>query len=91
MDRQGTWEILLLPVGKDAGKGTASVNNPDPRPVATSAWRRERHGEHEPQQTPAEPAGEINKPKDLRGQGAARLAAVLAGESPVGAILSLAP
>ena len=21
MDRQGTWEILLLPVGKDAGKG----------------------------------------------------------------------
>ena len=32
MDRQRTWEILLLPVGKDAGKGTASVNNPDPGP-----------------------------------------------------------
>ena len=32
MDRQGTWEILLLPVGKIAGKGTASVNNPDPGP-----------------------------------------------------------
>ena len=25
MDRQGTWEILLLPVGKEAGKGIASV------------------------------------------------------------------
>ncbi len=31
------------------------------------------------------------RPVDIRRQGAARLAAVLAGESPVGAILSLAP
>ena len=68
MDRQGTWEILLLPVGKDAGVGTASVNNPGPRPVVRSAWRRERSGEYEPRQTPAEPAGEINKPKDMREQ-----------------------
>ncbi len=32
MDRQGTWEILLLPVGKNAGKGIASVTNKDPGP-----------------------------------------------------------
>ena len=25
MGRQGTWEILLLPAGKDAGKGIASM------------------------------------------------------------------
>ena len=29
MDRQGTWEILLLPVGKTAAAGSASVNKPD--------------------------------------------------------------
>ena len=32
MDRQGTWEILLLPVGKAAGTGMASMNNPHPGP-----------------------------------------------------------
>ena len=35
MDRQGTWEILLLPVGKNAGKGTASVPRQTPNPMAT--------------------------------------------------------
>ena len=34
---------------------------------------------------------EMAAAEDIEGQGAARLAAVLAGESPVGAILSLAP
>ena len=27
MGGQETWEVLLLPVGEDAGRGTASVNN----------------------------------------------------------------
>ncbi len=40
----------------------------------------------------AKPFREINGiAHEMKGQGAARLAAVLAGESPVGAILSLAP
>ena len=30
MGSQGTWEILLLPVGEIAGGGTASVINKDP-------------------------------------------------------------
>ena len=91
MGRQGTWEILLLPVGKDAGKGIASmkIQTPVRRRACTATGAPQ--GGHEPWQAPAEPAGENNKPKDMRGQGAARLAAVLAGESPVGAILSLAP
>ena len=68
MDRQGTWEILLLPVGKTAGMGTASVNNPDPGPPPGlygdgSASRRT--------QTPTGVRGagwRINKPKAMRGQ-----------------------
>ena len=68
MDRQGTWEILLLPVGKIAGKGTASVNNPDPGPSSGLHGGGSALGEHEPRQTPAEPAGEINKPEDMREQ-----------------------
>ena len=68
MDRQGTWEILLLPVGKDAGKGTASENNPDPGPSPSLHGGGSAHGGHEPQQALAEPAGEINKPKAMRGQ-----------------------
>ena len=68
MGRQGTWEILLLPVGKNAGKGTASENNPDPGPSpglhgGGSASRRTRT-----RQAPAEPTGENNKPEDVRGQ-----------------------
>ena len=40
-----------------------------PRPVAGPARRRERpQGGHEPRQAPAEPAGEINKPKDMQEQ-----------------------
>ena len=68
MGRQGTWEILLLPVGKNAGKGAASVNNPDPGPSpdlhggGSAPWRTRTR------QAPAEPAGENNKPKDMRGQ-----------------------
>ena len=54
--RQGRW------------KGDGQCEQSRPWPVATSAWRRERHGEHEPQQTPAEPAGENNKPKEVREQ-----------------------
>ena len=41
MDRQGTWEILLLPAGKNAEKGIASMKS-RPRPVAGPARRRER-------------------------------------------------
>ena len=33
MDRQGTWEILLLPADNNAGKGSASVTNKDPGPL----------------------------------------------------------
>ncbi len=68
MDRVGTWEILLLPVGKDAGKGNASVNNPDPGPSPGLHGGGSAHGEHEPRQVPVEPAGETNKPKDMRGR-----------------------
>ena len=68
MGRQGTWEILLLPVGKTAGVGTASVNNPDPGPSPGLHGDGSAHGEHEPRQAPAEPAGENNKPKAMRGQ-----------------------
>ena len=69
MGRQGTWEILLLPVGKEAGKGIASVK------IQTPVRRRGLYGDgrrpiggHEPRQAPAEPDGENNKPKDMRGQ-----------------------
>ena len=38
MDRQGTWEILLLPTGIEAGKGIASINpDPGPSPACTAA------------------------------------------------------
>ena len=68
MDRQGTWEILLLPVGRDAGKGTASmeIQTPARRRACTATGAPQ--GGHEPRQAPAEPAGKINKPKDMRGQ-----------------------
>ena len=68
MDRQGTWEILPLPAGKDAGEGKASENNPDP------GLSPGLHGDGSPpwrtrtRQAPAEPAGETNKPKAMRGQ-----------------------
>ncbi len=69
MDRQGTWEILLLPVGKDAGKGSASVTNKDPGPPpGLYGDGSARQGGHEPRQALAEPAGETNKPKAMRGQ-----------------------
>ena len=68
MGRQGTWEILLLPAGKDAGKGIASVTNKDPGPSPGLRGGGSAHGGHEPRQAPAEPAGETNKPKDMRGQ-----------------------
>ena len=68
MGRQGTWEILLLPAGKDAGEGNASmtIQTPARRRACTAAGAPE--GGHEPRQAPAEPAGETNKPKDMRGQ-----------------------
>ena len=68
MDRQGTWEILLLPVGKTAGVGIASVNNQDPGPPPGlygdgSASRRTRTS------AGARGAGwRINKPKDTQEQ-----------------------
>ena len=68
MGRQGTWEILLLPAGEDAGKGPASENNPDPGLSPGLHGGRSAHGEHEPRQAPAEPAGETNKPKAMWGQ-----------------------
>ena len=68
MDRQGTWEILLLPAGKDAGKGTASVTKKDPGPSPGLHGGGSAHGGHEPRQAPAEPAGETNKPKAMREQ-----------------------
>ena len=34
MGSQEIWEILLLPVGKVAGGGMASVNNIDPGPAS---------------------------------------------------------
>ena len=39
MGRQGTWEILLLPAGKDAGKGIASmkIQTPVRRRTCTAA------------------------------------------------------
>ena len=68
MGRQGTWEILLLPAGKDAGKGIASmkIQTPARRRACTATGALE--GGHEHEQAPAEPAGENNKPKDMRGQ-----------------------
>ena len=68
MDRQGTWEILPLPARKDAGEGIASINNPNPGPPPGLYGDGSAHGGHEPQQASAEPAGETNKPKDMRGQ-----------------------
>ncbi len=68
MDRQGTWEILLLPAGETAGTGKASVNNINPGPPSGLHDGGSAHGGHEPRQAPAEPAGETNKPKVMRGQ-----------------------
>ena len=68
MDRQETWEILLLPAGETAGTGTASVINKDPGPSPGLHGGGSAHGGHEPRQAPAEPAGETNKPKAMWGQ-----------------------
>ena len=68
MDCQGTWEILLLPASKDAGKGSASVTNKDPGPSPGLYGGGSAHGEHEPRQAPVEPAGETNEPKAMREQ-----------------------
>ena len=68
MDRQGTWEILLLPVGKTAGVGTAGVTNPDPGPPSGLHGGGSAHGGHESRQAPAEPVSENNKPKAIQGQ-----------------------
>ena len=67
MDRQGTWEILLLPTGIEAGKGIASIN-PDPGPSPGLHGGGSARCGHEFRQAPVEPAGENNKPKDMRGQ-----------------------
>ena len=48
MDRQGTWEILLLPAGRNAGKGSASENNPDPGPSSGLHDGGSADGGHEP-------------------------------------------
>ena len=68
MGRQGTWEILLLPVGKDAGKGRASMNNPDPGPPPGLHGGGSALPADTNRQAPVEPAGETNKPKGMRGQ-----------------------
>ena len=68
MDRQETWEILPLPSGKTAGTGTASVINKDPGLSTGLHGDGSAHGGHEPRQAPAEPAGETDKPKAMRGQ-----------------------
>ena len=68
MDRQGTWEILLLPAGNDAGRGAAGVTNIDPGPPSGLHDGGSAHGGHEPRQAPAEPDGENNKPKDTQEQ-----------------------
>ena len=65
MDRQGTWEILLLPVGKEAGKGIASVKIQTPVRRRACTATGAPQGGHEPGQAPA---WRINKPKDMRGQ-----------------------
>ena len=57
MGSQETWEILLLPVGKDAGRGTASVNNPDPGPSLGLHGGGSAVAETNPQAA-TEPAGE---------------------------------
>ena len=57
MGSQGTWEVLLLPVGEVAGGGMASVNNIDPGP--TSGLQGDGNAEADTKaQAPAEPAGE---------------------------------
>ena len=48
MGSQGTWEVLLLPVGEVAGGGAASVNNPDPGPSPGLHGGGNAHGGHEP-------------------------------------------
>ena len=50
-----TWEILLLPVGKEAGKGIASmkIQTPVRRRACTATGAPQ--GGHEPRQAPAEP------------------------------------
>ena len=68
MGRQGTWEILHLPAGKDAGKGIVSMKIQTPVRRRTCTATGAPEGGHEPRQAPAEPAGETNKPKDMRGQ-----------------------
>ena len=68
MGSQESWEILLLPVGKVAGGGMASVNNIDPGP-ASGLQGDGSAGADTNAQAPAEPAGEprrTNKPKDMR-------------------------
>ena len=66
---QGTWELLPLPSGKTAGKGKASVTNKDPGPPpGLHGGGSALSGGHEPRQAPAEPAGETNEPKAMRGQ-----------------------
>ena len=57
MGSQETWEILLLPVGKVAGGGMASVNNIDPGPSSGLQGGGNAVADTNAQ-APAEPAGE---------------------------------
>ena len=68
MDRQGTWEILLLPVGKDAGKGMASVNNSDPGPLSSLRGGGSAMSGTQTRQAPCGAGWRINKPKAMREQ-----------------------
>jgi len=65
MDRQGTWEILLLPVGETAGTGTASMNNPDPGPPLDLRGGGSALADTNPAGTRGT-GGRINKPKVKR-------------------------
>ena len=65
MDRQGTWEILLLPVGEIAGTRMASVNNPDPGPPLSLHGGGSVVADTNPAGS-RRAGGRINKPKAKR-------------------------
>jgi len=55
-EAQGTWEVLLLPVGEVAGGGMAGVNNTDPGPSSGLQGGGSAEADTNAQ-APAEPAG----------------------------------
>ena len=57
MDRQGTWEVLPLPVGKEGWRGSASMKS-RPRSVAGACAAAGAPSDgHEPRQATARGAG----------------------------------